>query len=265
MSEQIKELALKMAKLQSFSYSSFSEAKKTVKLDRIEHCFDALSLCEYSTTLNNQQKSELSHYLRDYFYANTNNDYRKCMSEYGVLFSFLQTSPYQHKIFAVSKETKPDFILDGDIRVGIEVVEFITEQNGIMRKIANENFGRGKTAAEIYEAARYKHGSKADQFRYSDFCGSVAISPKKLADTTQHLVKFSSEVLKKWQKYKALVTDFDKFIILCDARLTIAVTDRSDCDELMSHLESLDPSISGISICFLYTGDNGYTAAEYAL
>lgn len=76
MSEQIKELALKMVELQSFSYSSFSEAKKTVKLDRIEHCFDALSLCEYSTTLNNQQKSELSHYLRDYFYANTNNDYR---------------------------------------------------------------------------------------------------------------------------------------------------------------------------------------------
>lgn len=265
--DQIKALASKIIELHNFSYNSFSSAKKTIRLGKIEHCFDALSLYEYSSSLNEQEKNELSHYLRDYFAKNINNDHCKCTREYGVLFCFVQSIPYLYTGYTISKEIRPDFVLTdtyNTTKIGIEVVELITQQDGIMRKIANRNFGKGKTMTEIYESAKEKHGTQADQFKYSDFDGRVAISPKGLIDVTQMFFDFSSEILKKWQKYKDMIIDFDKFIVLCDARLTI-ITSKNDCDSIISHLELSDANISGMSICFLYIGDKGLTIAEYSL
>ena len=46
---------------------------------------------------------------------------------------------------------------------------------------------------------------------------------------------------------------------------TIAVTDKTDCDDIMNYLEKLDSNISNFTICILYDGNNGLCVAEYAL
>ncbi len=265
MDNQIKALAQEIISLHNLSYNSISEAKKELKLGEIDYCFDALSLYSYSSSLNTHEECELSHYLRDYFDKETSNDHRKCMKEYGVLFKFNQVNSYLYDDFTVYKEIQPDFILCGDIRIGIEVVELITPQDGVMRKIANKNFGKGKTKAKIYEAAKEKHGTKADQFKYLNLGGTNAIAPKRLTDVNQMLLEFSSKIFNKWKKYRGMINDFDKFIVLCDARLTV-ISRKDDCDRIMRNLELLDANISGITVCFLYlTNIGSATTTNYSL
>lgn len=163
--DAIEKLALKMLALHNFSYASLTDAKKTVRFGGFEHCFDALSLCEYSSTLNSRQKSKLGQYLNEHF-IKLDSDKRKCRDEYEVLFHFLQLASYPYRDFLIRKEVRPDFVLEGNTKVGIEVLEFTTSQFAIMKNIANRNFGKGKTVEEIHRAAREKHGEKAEQFDY---------------------------------------------------------------------------------------------------
>ena len=54
--EEIIKLAAQMVAFQNFNYRSLSEAKKEIFFGDIKHCFDALSFCEYSSSLNHQQR-----------------------------------------------------------------------------------------------------------------------------------------------------------------------------------------------------------------
>lgn len=261
--DTIRKLALKMIALHNFPYVSLADAKKTVHFGRFEHCFDALSFCEYSSTLNRRQKSILGQYLNEHL-NKLESDRRKCRDEYEVLFHFLQLFSYPYREFRIMKEVRPDFVLEGSTKVGIEVLEFTTAQFAIMKNIANRNFGKGKTAEEIHRAAREKHGEKAEQFNFLDMGGVPAISPKGLTDVDQIMQKFSADVYTKWQKYKDMISDFDDFIVLCDAR-HMPVTDKEDCDSIMELLELLDPNITGMAVCILYDGNSGISLSRYSL
>ena len=263
--EEIIKLAAQMVAFQNFNYRSLPEAKKEIYFGDIKHCFDALSFCTYYSSLNHQQKSELSKILFDHCDKNMSNEERKCRKEYESLFHYLQMPNNPYRDYSISKETRPDFVLAGERAVGIEVVEFITEQQGIMNKIANKNFGRGKSAEEIYQAAKNKHGSKAERYTFSDSYGTATISLKGLEDANQSQLLFASKILSKWHKYKEITNCFERFIVLCDARYTIAVTDKTDCDDIMNYLEKLNSNISNFTICILYDGNNGLCVAEYAL
>lgn len=257
------ELAQKMIALHNFSYASLADAKKTVRFGGFEHCFDALSLCEYSSTLNCRQKSILGQYLNEYI-NKLDSEKRKCRGEYVVLFHFLHLSSYPYRDFLIRKEVRPDFVLEGSTKVGIEVLEFTTSQFAIMKNIANRNFGKGKTAEEIHRAAREKHGKNAEQFDYLNLGGVTAVSPKGLTDEDQKMQKFSEDLFAKWQKYKEMISGFDEFIVLCDARFA-GFSDKEDCDSIMEMLELLDPNITGMTICFLYYEGENTSLSRYSL
>lgn len=259
----VQELALKMIALHNFYYASLTDATKTVRFGGFEHCFDALSLCEYSSTLNCRQKSILGQYLNEYI-NKLDSEKRKCRGEYVVLFHFLHLSSYPYRDFLIRKEVRPDFVLEGSTKVGIEVLEFTTSQFAIMKNIANRNFGKGKTAEEIHAAAREKHGKNAEQFDYLNLGGVTAVSPKGLTDEDQKMQKFSEDLFAKWQKYKDMISEFDEFIVLCDARLA-GFSDKEDCDSIMEMLELLDPNITGMAVCILYDGNSGISLSRYSL
>lgn len=263
--ENIEKLAAQMFALQSFDYKSLSEAKIEICIGDIRHCFDAFSFCDYSSSLNSQQKSELGRLLSDYCDSNMSNDERKCRKEYETLFQYLRMPNNPYRDYLIFKETRPDFALKGEKSVGIEVVEFITEARGIMNKIANKNFGRGKSADEIHQAAKSKHGLKAEQFTFSEFYGTAAIGLKGFEDVKQCQLQYAKMIQRKWQKYKDMRNCFNKFVVLCDARYTIAVTEKTDADEIIGYLKCFEPNISNFTVSILYDGDNGLRVAEYSL
>lgn len=76
--------------------------------------------------------------------------------------------------------------------------------------------------------------------------------------------KFAEDVLTKWRKYKDMISEFDEFIVLCDARLA-GFSDKEDCDSIMELLELLDPNITGMTVCFLYYEGDNTSLSRYSL
>ena len=108
-----------MVAFQNFNYRSLPEAKKEIYFGDIKHCFDALSFCTYYSSLNHQQKSELSKILFDHCDKNMSNEERKCRKEYESLFHYLQMPNNPYRDYSISKETRPDFVLAGERAVGM--------------------------------------------------------------------------------------------------------------------------------------------------
>ena len=59
--------------------------------------------------------------------------------------------------------------------IGIEVTRLTTESESVMRRISKENFGKGRTAADIRENAKKVHGGKAENYSYFDLGEAVAV------------------------------------------------------------------------------------------
>lgn len=253
----IKQIANKMIDIHGFTYSSWAEAKMKVETGKYYCCFDALSLCEYDSNLSVQEKNLLSSILSSQISSKHDRRHQQTRNEYEALFHFLVTMNSPYREYEILKELRPDFVLNGETQVGLEVVEFTTEPLSILHKIANRNFGHGKTPDEIKCAAVSKHGTKADWYQYSQTDGHTVIAPKQLSDCNHDQDEFALKILQKWEKYRELAPKYDKFILLCDARNTIAVTDEFDTHSIISYLESLDRTIKHFMICIMYRRDDG--------
>lgn len=153
----------------SFDYASFSEAVLTIGVDdtpEIKLTFDRLSMRVYSHNLPDEDFSYVIKNLRRRYQEECSREDLKARVEYNVLLDFLLLHQ-EYVEYKIAKETRPDFVLSGDRRIGIEVTEFTTEVDKVLVAIANRNFGQDKTANEIHESARLKHGSKADRYSYA--------------------------------------------------------------------------------------------------
>ena len=254
----INQIVDQMIKMHTFSYSFWSDAKKTVEIGNYSHCFDALSLCEYESNLSVSEKSLLRSVLSHQIAEKYNRQHQQTRREYEAIFYFLVSLNSPYKEYEISKTIRPDFVLHGKTKIGLEVVEFTTETQSILRNIASKNFGYGKTPGEIRTAAVSKHGSKADWYRYTETNGHSMIAPRKLSDCNLDRYEYASKILQKWKKYRTIAPSYDMFILLCDARGTIAVTDVFDTHSIMQCLESMDTSINHFTICIMYEGKDSY-------
>ena len=262
----IEQIADQMMELHSFSYGSWIDAKKIARAGKYYHCFDALSLCEYDSNLSVKEKNLLSSILSNQFSEKYDRRHQQTRNEYESLFRFLVTMNSPYRDYKITKETRPDFILDGRIQIGLEVVEFITEPIGILYNISRQNFGLGKTPEEIRASAASKHGRKADWYRYSEINGRTTITTRKMSDLNRDRDDFALKILQKWEKYREIAPLYDKFMLLCDARNTIAVTDEYDTHSIISCLQELDSSINHFIISIMYDGnDNKIHVGSYDL
>ena len=246
----IDSLAKKMATMQSFEFSSFIQARYTVE-DGPYYCdFDRLSLHIYEHNLNKDDFYELGLSLRKHFLSSHKKDARKARKEFISLLLYFKCIGNWESI-TFEKCTRPDFILRTPETIGLEITEFTTKEDSILKNIASENFGSGKTVAEIEAAAFEKHKYNASVYQYYDF--GIA-SP--IVDITEIKRDFAEGIAKKYDKYKSDLSSFSKFIILCDTRLSIAITHDYDADEVIEIVKKNHPLMHGFSVHILYENSN---------
>lgn len=249
----IEELAGQMVALHTFSYKTLAEAKKTIHIDNIELCFDALSLCVYHHTLNNREWHDLGAQL-DKFYESQTDENKKERFERAVLFHYLQKDNCPYSTYEILKAHRPDFVLTGEKRVGIEVMRLTTEHYEVLNKISAQNFGKGKTANQIRRDAIKTHGSKATQYHYERIGRTVGIR-SGLIDVDEVKRHFADQINGKRRKYANSIDDFDVFIILCDAQRRIEVSSDTDVTEIIQYAYEDEPRTHSERVEILWSND----------
>lgn len=155
----LKQLAKTVASLQSFNYDTFDAARESVNIDGAEYVFDKLSLCGYAHNLSARDYRTFGEYLCQFLEEDRSSDDMKAREEYAVLFDL--SSHYKElRSTKILKIERPDFVLGNSDEIGIEVTRLTTESESVMRRISKENFGKGRTAADIRENAKKVHGGK---------------------------------------------------------------------------------------------------------
>lgn len=236
----------------SFDHASFSEAVLTITVDaapELKLTFDRLSMKVYSHNLEDDEFSYVIKNLRSRYQEEHSREELKSMAEYNVLLDFFLLHQ-EYNTYNIAKETRPDFVLSGDRRIGIEVTEFTTEVDSVLAAIANRNFGQDKTANEIHESAHLKHGSKADRYSYRMIAGSASIGAP-LTDVRANKSIYADEIIKKYNKYCGVFSEYDEFIVLCDARYSINVTEWCDSKEVIEMAKEKCSSLSGFAVVIL--------------
>ncbi len=246
------QLALEILKQHSFDFTSFPAAKaaSTITGDfPIKYVYDRLSLCIYSHNIDFESYSYLGRQLTEQYEAIHNREELKRRIEYGILFHFMMDYP-EFENMSISKEERPDFILTNTKTIGIEITEFTTEEDSVLYKISKQNYGHGKSAAEIKQNALKMHGPKAKKYTFNDHKGTTIIS----SGTFNVLVKkriYANEVIKKYDSYRETMKSFDEFIILCDAQHTICISNKMDSDEVAEIVRENRPDAQDFTLAIL--------------
>lgn len=236
----------------SFDFDNFNDAALTISVNvepEISIRFDRLSMRIYSHNLPKEDYSYVISHLRSRYQNERSRDEQKTRAEYNVLLDYFLLRP-EYASYVISKETRPDFVVTGARKVGIEVTEFTTEIDSVMAAISNQNFGQGKTAKEIYENARLRHGAKADRYSYKMIAGSATIGTCTFNVRSKQQI-YADEIIKKYHKYCGDFEKYDEFIVLCDARYTINVTSFWDSKEVIEMAKEKCSSLRGFTVCIL--------------
>lgn len=244
-------LASEILQSHSFNFQTFAEAKHTISLDNrsIHYTYDRLSLTVYSHSLTKDEYSYLGRKLRNDYAELFSREDEKQRKEYGVLLSFVSLNN-NFADFSIQKEVRPDFVLSGHQRIGIEVTEFTTQTDSVMATICNQNFGKGLSAEAIENNAVRKHGQKAKNYYFHNIEGTVAIGAG-LQDINHNKAIYAEEIITKYNKYKSEFDKFDEFIILCDARMTLGVTSQWDAKDVVD-IAKEKCELQNCTICILY-------------
>lgn len=242
----------RIIKNMSFDFDNFNDAVLTISVSvepEISITFDRLSMRIYSHNLEKEDFSYVRSHLRSRYQNEYSRDEQKTRKEYDVLLDyFLLRTEYASYI--ISKETRPDFVVSGTQKIGIEVTEFTTEIDSVMAAISNQNFGQGKTAKEVYDNARLRHGAKADRYSYKMIAGSATIGTCTFNVAHKQQI-YADEIIKKYHKYCNDFGKYDEFIVLCDARYTINVTSFWDSKDVIDMAKEKCNSLSGFTVCIL--------------
>ena len=236
----------------SFNYTTLKKAKKTINIGSINYCFDALSLCTYNCNLKPLYKREFNKMLFKYYETHYNREEQKEQKERVSLFYYLTDSSCPYTNFTIKKETRPDFVLEGDRKVGVEVVELTTETDQIYYSILLDNLGKGKTIEQIEEAAKKKHGRKAEIYDYSDVSGSPSVGITRF-NICEARDRFAVLLYNKYIKYKDELANYDEFVVLGDARRVgnLAIVDYSDIEDITESLK-IDSEMKNITYAILW-------------
>lgn len=236
---------------QSFDFQTFAEAKKTISMDEgaIQYTYDRLSLTVYNHSLTKEEYSYLRRKLRSACELCFNREDQKQLREYGVLLSFISLKS-DLLDYSIQKEVRPDFVLSGQKKIGVEVTEFTTQTDSVLAAICNQNFGKGLSAEAIETNALRKHGEKAKKYYYHDIKGTVAVGAG-LQDVNLNKEIYSDEVITKYEKYKNEFHRYDQFIILCDARMVLGVTSKWDAKDVVD-IAKRKSNINNCTVCILY-------------
>lgn len=256
----LEQLAKTVASLQSFNYDIFDAARESVNIDGAEYVFDKLSLCGYAHNLSARDYRTFGEYLCQFLEEDRSSDDMKAREEYAVLFDL--SSHYKElRSTKILKIERPDFVLGNSGEIGIEVTRLTTESESVMRRISKENFGKGRTAADIRENAKKVHGGKAENYSYFDLGEAVAVG-ESLVDLSERYKMYSERIVNKYHKYKELFCNYKKFIVLCNAVGSFCLTSKEISEEILALAKEIEPNLGGFTLCILRTDSDGKSEVD---
>lgn len=222
--------------------------------------FDKLSLCGYAHNLSARDYRTFGEYLCQFLEEDRLSDDMKAREEYAVLFDL--SSHYKElRSTKILKIERPDFVLGNSGEIGIEVTRLTTESESVMRRISKENFGKGRTAADIRENAKKVHGGKAENYSYFDLGEAVAVG-ESLVDLSERYKMYSERIVNKYHKYKELFCKYKKFIVLCNAVGSFCLTSKEISEEILALAKETEPNLGGFTLCILRTDSDGKSEVD---
>ena len=237
----------------SFEFKTFQDAQDSITIfPEIDYKYDRLSLDSYSTNLSREENDAVQKRIVSKFNESHNVEDRKAREEYWILLKLLRVAP-EFAMFDIAKAIRPDFILTGEKRIGIEITEFVTKSDAVMYRIAHDNFGKGKSIDEITDAATAKHGSKASKYRIYDIDGNGTAAICNYYHGENAIDSFLCTIDTKYNKYKDMFAEFDEFILLCDAMSSVFFTHEYDVESLIKMYKDIEPESKGMNIYILWT------------
>lgn len=115
---------------------------------------------------------------------------------------------FEYDTFDAARETvkieRPDFVLGDSGKIGIEVTRLTTESESVMRRTSKENFGKGRTAADIRANAKKVHGGKAENYSYFDLGEAVAVGEPHRPFGEIQSILHSERIVNKYHKSKEI-------------------------------------------------------------
>ena len=228
----IKYFAEEMIKKQSFLCSSFAEAKDIIKISDKFIEYDRITLIDYSHNLcADEYKLFLRELCRLGKEKNVSREEEKMLKEYYALFYYVQNNSLMAT--KIQKETRPDFVLtlENGSRWGIEETELTTPNDKVLGAIMRDFSGTKLTEEEIKRRAIEKHGEKANNYQIRKYGKTLTIGSGMFSINSRKEL-FAQKILTKYIKYKGMIDEFDKFVILCDAIQGYEVTSQQDVEDI---------------------------------
>ncbi len=252
--DELVAIATQVISMHSFDYRTLEEAKSTIKTEHFSYCFDAGSLSFYSHNMSQIEFQKFSRILSSM--CHFDREHEKERVERCSLFCFLKESMSPYRNYQIEKRVRPDFCLIGNKTIGLEVVELTTPEKKILESIVNNNFGLHRSASQIREDAYAHHKRNSDNYIYYDNGGIVAVGTRSIdvGAVKQH---FEAQIIKKYEKYKNEIADFDRFIILADAQKhVIELVSEDDVLDVLDGIEGKIPKNGNLSVNIIWADEN---------
>lgn len=234
----IEQIAKMMLESHCFEFNSFRQAKELICLNEKFVEYDRLTLIVYKHNLTKEEYSLLCKNLSK-LYDYKNYEHERTRKEYVSLYNFIRAS--HMTINTIAKQEHPDFVLllENGERYGIEVTEFASGVSKIPHSVLRDYSESSLSEKEIEKSVIEKHGAKAKNIKvYKDrnklqvYSGSFSI--------TENKENFSKLIIKKSTKYKDVINDFDRFILLCDACDGLDITEEKDVGDIFDMIKEVD-------------------------
>ena len=244
---------------QSFDYPNFEEAQKQFEIaGAVGKCItvDRITLYIYDSNLERHDLSYVGARLDERYKVRCNCEDKKKRDEYYSLLRFLLKEQSLWG-YAIRKEERPDFVLtDGIKKIGIEVTEFTGKKDRVLREIIGYARLGIKTECELQKRARQKYRGAADEYIYRNANGVLSVS-RRVYGMAAGINRYANLVISKYRKYQSKFAEYDEFIILCDARNCLEVTERRDSERVISLAkEQIENRLGGCTVCILRVDEN---------
>lgn len=231
----------------SFDYDTIDNARQIVRAGIYSYEFDATTLLPYDCNLNNSEGERLDELIKPFYMKMKGEDREayKELCERRTLHYFLLCAPEIYRNCTIKKSERPDFILTGERRVGIEITKLTTEYDEELFTLAKEINENGlRQEEEVKKHIERHHKHIKDRVALLDIAGKTNVSSgfHPLDSIRKH---FAEEIKNKHDKYCDDIAQFDEFIILGDAASGsgLEISEKEDVQEVIDYLLHICPEI----------------------
>ncbi len=242
MNSDIEHIAQEMISNQSLDFNSFEDAKHVINYGTYHIEYDRITFRVYTNQSNITQEelrllgTAIKRILHE---KPLNREADKARGEYDTLLQYVLC--YDEYMSANIKKTcRPDFeVYLNSSKIGIEITELTDTESKIMTKILDDNLIEHNALAKSQRNIEKKYGKSAKEISCHYDLNRNIIVQSSVHDFTEEKRKYTEQVLNKYRKYEDKISQYDEFVIMCDASDSLAFT----CTDIADIFAALDDNL----------------------